>query len=95
MFIGLQRVIEFNGYWKGENPEEFWQVFKKVTDSFAFDKETAPKGLITSVPQEIKEISKMSKPESSMRLMRWVGRIIIGILIVTGIAGVVKAIFFR
>lgn len=91
MFIGLQRVIEFNGYWEGENPEEFWQVFKKVTDSFAFDQDTAPKGLITSVPQEIKEISKMSKPESSMRLMKWVGGII-GILIV---AGVVKALFFR
>jgi hypothetical protein len=91
MFIGLQRVIEFNGYWKGENPEEFWQVFKKVVDSFAFDQDTAPKGLITSVPQEIKEVSNMPRPVASMRLMRWVGGII-GILIV---AGVVKVVFFR
>ena len=40
-FIGLQRVIDFRGYWRGEDPEEFWQVFNKVTDSFEYDKDAA------------------------------------------------------
>jgi hypothetical protein len=90
-FIGLQRVIDFRGYWKGENPEQFWQVFNKVINSCEFDQDAAPKGLITSVPQEIKEISNMSKPATPARIMKWVGGIL-GILIV---AGVVKALFFR
>lgn len=89
--VGLQRVIEFNGYWKGDDPESFWQIFNEVIDSFEFDKDTAPKGLITAVPQEIKEISKMSKPVTPARIMKWVGWIL-GILI---IIGVIKTIFFR
>ncbi len=90
-FVGLQRVIDFDGYWKGENPEQFWQVFNKVINSFEFDQDAAPKGLITSVPQEIKEISNMSKPATPARIMKWIGWIL-GILIV---AGVVKVLFFR
>ncbi len=42
-FIGLQRVIDFQGYWKGDDPESFWQVFIGVTDSFEFDADAKPK----------------------------------------------------
>jgi len=36
-FLGDGRTVEFRGYWKGENPEKFWSIFKDVTGSFVFD----------------------------------------------------------
>jgi len=92
MFVGLQRAIDIDGYSKNETVEEFWQIFTKLTDSFAYDKDTAPKGVITSLPQEIKEVSKMSKPEASMRFMKLTIGIIIGLLI---IGVIIKAILNR
>lgn len=43
MFIGLQRVVNFQGYWKGVEPEEFWQVFREVVDSFRFEQDVKVK----------------------------------------------------
>lgn len=81
-FIGRQRVVDFSGYWKGDDPKGFWQAFNEVIDSFEFDQDAAPKGLITAVP---------SGPITLMRVMKWFSWIL-GILIVVGIA---KALLFR
>jgi len=71
-FIGLQRVVDFDGYWKGdENPEQFWGVFTQVIDSFEFDADAKPKGIIGSIPQEIKEISKLSREQKVSRIFKW------------------------
>lgn len=39
--IGLKRVVDFRGYWKGANPEEFRQIFNGVIDSFEYDSDAA------------------------------------------------------
>jgi len=67
-FIGLQRVIDFRGYWKGDDPESFWQIFNEVVDSFEFDHDTVPKGSI-------------SEPITLRRVMKW-GSIILTISII-------------
>ncbi len=82
-FIGLQRVTSFSAYWKGDDPEEFWQVFTEVIDSFEFDDDARPKGILGTVPQEIKEVSKLSSQEMFKRVWKWIG-IILPVLIVLG-----------
>lgn len=67
-FVGRRRVVDFSGYWKGDDPESFWQAFNEVVDSFEFDHDTVPKGLI-------------SEPITLRRVMKW-GSIILTISII-------------
>ena len=90
-FIGLQRVVDFDAYWKGDDPEEFQVVFNEVIDSFEFDKDARPKGILGRVPQEIKEVSGLSKEQKFRRILKW-GSILLTISIILGF---VKMIFSR
>ena len=82
-FIGRQRRVEFDGYSEGQEPDQFWQVFTEVIDSFEFDADAKPKGILGTVPQEIKEVSKLSSREMFKRVWKWIG-IILPVLIVLG-----------
>ena len=84
-FVGLQRVVDFRGYWKGKRHEEFQNLFNEVIDSFDFDPDAKPKGVLDSVPQEIKEASNLSKEKTFNRIWKW-GGIVLTIWIVLGVA---------
>jgi len=62
-FIGLQRVIDFRGYWKGDDPDRFQAVFDEVIDSFDFDPEAKPSG-------------NLSKEQKFDRILKWGGTIL-------------------
>ncbi len=81
----------FRGYWKGDNPEEFEEIFDKVVNSFKFDSEAKPKGLLGAVSQEIKEISTLSKEQKSKRIWKWGGTILTILIII----GIVKRLLVR
>jgi len=80
-FIGLQRVIDFRGYWEGDDPESFWQTFNEVIDSFEFDQDARPGGILGAA----KEIGDMSKEQKFNLIWKWAG-IILTISIIIGIA---------
>lgn len=86
-FIGRQRVIDLRGYWSGVDPEEFWQVFTEVVDSFEFDQDAKPRGILG----EIKEISHLSKEQKFNRIWKWGGTI----LTISIILGFVKMFLGR
>jgi len=71
-FVGRRRVVDFSGYWKGDDPESFLPIFNEVVDSFEFDHDTAPKGSI-------------SEPITLRRVMKW-GSIILTVSIILGFA---------
>jgi hypothetical protein len=51
--IGSEAAIDFRGYWKGQYPEEFWNIFKGVVDSFEFDQDAvAPKRTSEEISHE-------------------------------------------
>lgn len=90
-FIGLQRVIDFRGYWKGDDPEEFQKVFDEVINSFEFDQDAKPKGILGAVPQEIKEVGRLSKEQKFNRIWKWGG----AILTISIILGFIKMLLGR
>lgn len=79
-FIGRKRVVDFRGYWKGDDPEGFWQTFNEVIDSFEFDQDAKPGGIFG----EAKEFSDMSKKQKFNLIWKW-GGIILTISIIIGI----------
>ena len=83
--IGRQRVVDIRGYWKGDDPKEFWQVFTEVVDSFEFDPDAKPKGTIGAIAQEIKETGNLSAEKKFDRIWKW-GGIILTISIILGFA---------
>lgn len=89
-FVGLQRVIDFQGCWRGDSSQQFWQDFNDVVDSFEFDQDTAPKNLITAIPQEIKEMIALPRQAKGRPILKWIGYII-GTAIVLSI---IKKLFF-
>ena len=82
-FIGVERVVDFEGRWKGDDPEEFWQVFTEVIDSFELDPDATPKGGLGKITQEIKEVSELSDEQKFNRIWKW-GGIILTISIILG-----------
>jgi len=80
-FVGRQRRVDFSGYLKGDNPEEFWQVFTEVIDSFEFDPDAAPKGGLGKITEEIKGVGGLSKEQKFNRILKW-GSIILTISII-------------
>ena len=84
-FVGLKRLIDFRGYWEGDDPKEFRQVFNEILDSFEFDPDAKPKGMFGAIPREIKEIGGLSKEQKLKRIWKWAGTILT-ILIIFGVA---------
>lgn len=62
-FIGYRSMIDLRGYYDGNSPEQFWQTFKGVVDSFRFDKGTLPKQTSEEISYETgqKTFSLISK----------------------------------
>jgi len=89
--IRLQRVIDFRAYWKGENPEDFWQVLTEVINSFNFDTDTTPKRGLGKITRDIKEVDNLSKEEKFSRIWEWAGII----LTISIVLYVIKKLFFR
>lgn len=89
-FIGRKRVINLPCYWKGDNPDEFWDIFTELVDSFKFDPETTPKGGLGKITQEIKEVSELSDEQKFNRIWKW-GGIILTISIILGFAKMLLA----
>lgn len=65
-FIGSQRRIEFNGFYKGDDPEEFKNVFTDVIDSFEFDADVAVKG-------GLRKTSELSGEQKFKKIWKWTG----------------------
>jgi len=84
-FVGRQRRVDFSGYLKGDNPEEFWQVFMEMVDSFEYDPDAAAKGGLGKITREIKEVGGLSKEQKFNRILKW-GGIILTISIILGFA---------
>lgn len=89
--IGLQRVIDFRAYWKGENPEDFWQVLTEVINSFNFDTDTIPKRGLGKIARDIKEVDNLSKVEKVSRIWEWAGII----LTISIVLYFIKKLFFK
>ena len=69
-FAGPEKVVNFRGYWTGDTPEEFWEVFNETVNSFEFDRSVGNEGFVSTVDSD--------------QILKWVGYIL-GISIVLGI----------
>ncbi len=78
-------IVTLQSFSFGTEVDTFEETIGEIIDSFEFDPDAKPKGVLGSVPQEIKDVSNLSKEKTFNRIWKW-GGIVLTIWIVLGLA---------